>query len=148
MTKVLVATDGSARSVHAAHRAFELLGPSTDVTVLAVLTELPGDDAGGFEGSTETPAEEDRDWQNEVADVQAAITDTLTEVHGANVTKQVETGDAGPMIVWVAEQIGADVIVVGSRGRGALKRMVLGSVSEHVVHHAPCAVLVVREEAK
>ena len=49
--KVLVATDGSDLSVDAAHRAFELLGPLTDVTVLAVLTEVPGDDAGGFEGS-------------------------------------------------------------------------------------------------
>ncbi|MGH7353641.1 MAG: universal stress protein, partial [Candidatus Rokuibacteriota bacterium] len=39
----------------------------------------------------------------------------------------------------------ADLIVVGARGLGALARLVLGSVSEHVVHHAPCAVLVVRE---
>ena len=52
------------------------------------------------------------------------------------------------MIVWVAEQIGADVVVVGSHGRGALKRLVSGSVSEHVVHHSPCPVLVVRKDAE
>ena len=61
------------------------------------------------------------------------------------VTPRVEAGDAGPMLVWVAEQVGVDAIVVGSHGKGRLKRLVLGSVSEHVVHHAPCPVLVVRD---
>jgi nucleotide-binding universal stress UspA family protein len=143
MTKVLVATDGSELSVRAAHRAFELLGTADDVVVLAVLTEMPGSDAGGFEGPTETPAEEAQDWKTEVAEAQQALAATLTEVHGAKVEQRVEAGDAGPMIVWVAEQIGADLVVVGSHGRGVLKRMVVGSVSEHVVHHASCPVLVV-----
>jgi nucleotide-binding universal stress UspA family protein len=49
------------------------------------------------------------------------------------------------MLVWVAEQLGVDAIVVGSHGKGRLKRLVLGSVSEHVVRHAPCPVLVVRD---
>ncbi len=44
----------------------------------------------------------------------------------------------------MAEEIGADVIVVGSHGRGAIERLLLGSVSEQVVRHAPCPVLVVR----
>lgn len=145
MTIVLVATDGSELSVHAARRAFELLGPGAEVTVLAVISDSPGADAGGFESSTATPAEENREWQNEVGEAQDAISDTLAEVHGAKVTKRVESGDAGPMVVWVAEQIGADVIVVGSHGRSALKRMLIGSVSEHIVRHAPCTVLVVRK---
>ncbi len=143
--KVLVATDGSDLSVSAAHRAFELLGPLTDVTVLAVLTEVPGDDAGGFESSTESPLQEQQSWENETTAAQEVISKTLTEVHGATVATRIEVGDAGPMIVWVAEQIGADVVVVGSHGRGALKRIVSGSVSEHVVHHSPCPVLVVRK---
>ena len=46
--------------------------------------------------------------------------------------------------MWVAEHEGSDVIALGSHGRGVFKRMVLGSVSEHVVRHAPCPVLVVR----
>ncbi len=142
--KVLVATDGSELSVTAAHRAFDLLGALTDVTVLAVLTEVPGDDAGGFEGSTESPLEERQSWENETTAAQEAIRATLAEVHGAKVETRLEVGDAGPMIVWVAGQIGADVVVVGSHGRGALKRIVSGSVSEHVVHHSPCPVLVVR----
>jgi nucleotide-binding universal stress UspA family protein len=44
----------------------------------------------------------------------------------------------------MAADVGADVIVVGSHGRGAIERLLLGSVSEQVVRHAPCPVLVVR----
>jgi nucleotide-binding universal stress UspA family protein len=44
----------------------------------------------------------------------------------------------------LGEQIGADLIVVGSRGLGPVKRLLVGSVSEGVVHHAKCSVLVVR----
>jgi nucleotide-binding universal stress UspA family protein len=51
------------------------------------------------------------------------------------------------MIVWVAEQEQFDAIVVGSHGKGAFKRVLLGSVSEHVMRHAPCPVLVVRAAA-
>jgi nucleotide-binding universal stress UspA family protein len=142
--KVLVATDGSDLSIDAAHRAFELLGALSDVTVLAVLTEVPGDDAGGFESSTQSPLEDRQQWENETSSAQGAIRATVEALGGVDVATRVEVGDAGPMIVWVAEQIGADVVVVGSHGRGALKRMISGSVSEHVVHHSPCPVLVVR----
>ena len=51
------------------------------------------------------------------------------------------------MIVWVAEHEHTDVIVVGSHGHGVLKRLVMGSVSQHVVNHAPCPVLLVRAPA-
>jgi nucleotide-binding universal stress UspA family protein len=144
--KVLIATDGSDLSVDAARRAFELLGRPTGVVVLAVLTEVPGDDAGGLEGSTQSPLEERQQWENETTEAQGAIRATVEALGGVDVATRVEVGDAGPMIVWVAEQIGADVVVVGSHGRGALKRFVSGSVSEHVVHHSPCPVLVVRQE--
>jgi universal stress protein A len=45
----------------------------------------------------------------------------------------------------VAADLGVDVIVVGSHGKTGFGRLLLGSVSEHVVRHAPCPVLVVRE---
>ncbi|MFW2380180.1 MAG: universal stress protein [Acidimicrobiales bacterium] len=46
----------------------------------------------------------------------------------------------------VAEAHDADLIVVGSRGEGAAKRLVHGSVSTKILHHAPCSVLVIRED--
>jgi nucleotide-binding universal stress UspA family protein len=57
----------------------------------------------------------------------------------------MEVGDVATTICHIAEEVPADVIIVGSHGRTGLKRMLLGSVSEHVVRHAPCPVLVVHE---
>jgi nucleotide-binding universal stress UspA family protein len=48
--------------------------------------------------------------------------------------------------VRLAEEIGAGLIVMGSRGRGGVRRALMGSVSDSVVRHAHCPVLVVREE--
>jgi nucleotide-binding universal stress UspA family protein len=53
-------------------------------------------------------------------------------------------GPAGEAIVEVARNEQVDLVVVGSHGRGAVGRFLVGSVSEHVVRHAPCPVLVVR----
>lgn len=56
----------------------------------------------------------------------------------------VKSGSPAKVIVETAEDWGADLIVVGSHGYGFWKRTFLGSVSNSVVHHAPCSVLVVR----
>jgi nucleotide-binding universal stress UspA family protein len=146
--KILIGSDGSDLAVRAAERAGSLFGPVEEVTVLAVVTSTPGDDAGGIEGSTETPEEVEADLASEEAAARAAIdavAAVLPDAWKTRVTPRVEAGDAGPMLVWVAEQESFDAIVVGSHGKGRLKRLVLGSVSEHVVHHAPCPVLVVRD---
>lgn len=63
---------------------------------------------------------------------------------GVRVTFLVWDGEPGPSIVAAAASEQADMVIVGSHGRGAVGRLVLGSVSDHVVRHAPCAVLVVR----
>ena len=56
----------------------------------------------------------------------------------------VWTGDPGSSISAAAEAEEADLVVVGTRGRSGAERMLLGSVSDHVVRNAPCPVLVVR----
>lgn len=60
------------------------------------------------------------------------------------VESRIEAGDPATAICAVAKEAGADVVVIGSWGHGFLRRALLGSVSSHVVHNAPCAVLVVR----
>jgi len=58
--------------------------------------------------------------------------------------RTVVLGAAGPAICALAEELPASVIVIGSHGRGGLRRAMLGSVSDHLVRRAACPVLVVR----
>jgi nucleotide-binding universal stress UspA family protein len=60
----------------------------------------------------------------------------------------VTTGDPGGEVVRMAEQIGADLIVMATHGRRGLRRFILGSVAERVVREAPCAVLTVKQKAR
>jgi universal stress protein A len=57
---------------------------------------------------------------------------------------RLEVGDARDVIDNVAEQIGADLIVMGTHGRRGIRRMFIGSVAESVVRSAPCPVLTIR----
>lgn len=65
---------------------------------------------------------------------------------GIEVDEHEVGGDAALGILDVAEKVGADLIVVGARGRGAVARFVRGSVSTRVAHHSPCDVLVVEHD--
>jgi nucleotide-binding universal stress UspA family protein len=62
---------------------------------------------------------------------------------GLGASPWIAGGPASEAILAVAQEIGADLIVTGSRGRGRVARAVLGSVSSHLTHNAGCDVLVV-----
>jgi nucleotide-binding universal stress UspA family protein len=68
-----------------------------------------------------------------------AVTDTAEPV-----TLQTEVVEGPPALMLLRAAEGADLLVVGSRGHGAFAGMLIGSVSEHCVHHASCPVVVVR----
>lgn len=55
-------------------------------------------------------------------------------------------GDPGEAIVHVAEKESCDIIITGSRGMGMIRRTILGSVSDYVLHHAHCPVLICKHE--
>jgi nucleotide-binding universal stress UspA family protein len=65
----------------------------------------------------------------------------------ARIEHEIRVGPLGETIVTVARENGSDLVVLGSRGRSALSRMLLGSTSDHVATHADCSVLVVRPDA-
>jgi nucleotide-binding universal stress UspA family protein len=71
----------------------------------------------------------------------AAISSVLGPSPDIAVERTVEEGHAGPVLLAAAS--GADLLVVGSHGHGAIAGVLLGSVSEHLVRHAPCAIVVV-----
>jgi nucleotide-binding universal stress UspA family protein len=141
---VLIATDGSASSIEAAQRASQLLKPADHVTLLSVLTEIPGDDAGGFEGSVYSPGEQEALWKRELAEAGEELERTAAALTSTAIDKRIEAGDVSGTVCRIAGELNVDVIVVGSHGRGAIERLLLGSVSDQIVRHAPCPVLVVR----
>lgn len=145
---VLIGTDGSDDAIAAARTGLGLLGTPTKVTVMCVL-DTPGEATAGLEsgfaGGMVSDTEVDRAWSLAEQEASEALERTVAGLGtDAPVEQVTRTGDAGPAICRLAEEVGADVVVVGSRGRGAIKRALLGSVSTHVTANAPCPVVVVR----
>jgi len=146
---ILVPTDGSDIALAAATRGLNLIADATKVTLLDVVSDLPIDTGGGIEGPILTPDQadelqksEERNAARSMDETEAAIKAVLAPT--ATIEQRTEMGDPAAMICSVARDLGVDVIVVGSHGKGFLSRVLLGSVSEHVTRHAPCPVLVVR----
>ncbi len=146
--RVLIGTDGSDDAIAAATTGLGLLAGPQEITVMCVV-ETPGAATAGLEsgfaGGMVSDAEVDRAWALVEQDAAEVLERTVAALGASVPVDQVtRSGEAGPAICRLAEEIGADVIVVGSRGRGAIKRALLGSVSSHVTNNAPCPVVVVR----
>ena len=143
----LIATDGSEVSIEAARKGCALLNP-TKVTLLTVADTSVAEDsgAGGFEGDLLSPAEAEqaRSAILDEGDDELAATIAAIQVDPAIVERKLVEGASGQMIIHVAGETDADVIVVGSHGKGWLKRVVIGSISEYVLRHSTIPVLVVR----
>jgi nucleotide-binding universal stress UspA family protein len=73
----------------------------------------------------------------------AAVENAVGLLDAAGIELEVVCEQAGPALV--ARAAGADLLVVGARGLGGFKRLLMGSVSNHCLHHAPCPVVIVRE---
>lgn len=141
---VLCCTDGSELSIDALRAGLELLRPEEELVLVTVAdqpdpTLVTGTGiAGGVMSATEYERLADV-AREEAAD---ALDRTAAALGLDRVERRVVEGAPGPSICNLAETIGARAIVLGSRGRGGLKRAVLGSVSDHVVRNAPCPVIV------
>jgi len=146
---VLLPTDGSEIALEAATRGLALLASATTVTLLDVVSDLPVDTGGGIEGPILTPDQADELQRSEALGAQRSMADTEAAIKTVvasttTIDQRTEMGDPAAMICSVARDLGVDVVVIGSHGKGFLSRVLLGSVSEHVTRHAPCPVLVVR----
>jgi nucleotide-binding universal stress UspA family protein len=91
----------------------------------------------------------DQDLTSQAREVAQKETDSALEQAGPgsrppSVTVQAVTGLPGGALLQAA--VGADMLVVGSRGAGGFRRLLLGSVSTQVTHHARCPVAVIPDE--
>lgn len=146
--RVLIGTDGSDDAIAAATTGLGLLAPPDSITVVCVVETPSAATAGmesGFAGGMVSDAEVDKAWRLVEEEATVAMERTVGAIgSGVPIDKVTQSGEAGPALCRVAEEQGVDVIVVGSRGRGAIKRALLGSVSTYVTNNAPCPVVVVR----
>lgn len=146
MRRILLAADGSANSLRAARVAGKLARNLPDAEVILVHVARPPhleavELYGGERLEPDIPV--DVLIRRTAAPVLEAVRDALG-LPGARVREEVAVGEPAQGIVGVAVAKHCDLIVVGSRGLSHLQEMLLGSVSQRVLHTAPCPVLVVR----
>jgi len=143
--RIVVATDFS----DCAKEAWELAtriaaAPGSELVLAHVLTEVPlyGEGILNVETAREI-REGTRKW------AENALEDWVGKARatGLNVRPALRTGVPYEEIVTLAQDERADLIVIGTHGRGGISRTLLGSVADRVVRLAPCPVLTVREPA-
>ncbi|MCU1351426.1 MAG: hypothetical protein JWM05_635 [Acidimicrobiales bacterium] len=147
---VIIATDGSDGAIAAARAAFELLRPDAEVLLVAVIPDRvdPLEEAGGIEGPVLTEEEADQQWQAAVAAGSGALARTAQAVEPVVRTVLLPSSEpAGRALVQLATEQQPDVLILGSERPGFFQRVFGSSVTDQVVHHAPCPVLVVPDRA-
>ena len=143
--KVLIAVDDDAPSREALAFAERLVTDRDEVLVLNVtsyaeLVPFTGDPFGAGIGAVAL----DPTSLAELDDRAEKLVERTADEIGAKTDVVVEHGSPGERICATAAEHGIELIILGSHERGAFGRFMHGSVSDYVVHHAPCPVLVVR----
>lgn len=132
--RILVPTDGSETADAAMAEAIDLAAEhGAEVHVLYVVNTRYYDTS--IESAVDPLREEGQRHLDRLADAAAEA--------GVPVTTAVEVGRPARTILEYVDDHGVDLVVMGTRGRGGLRRRVLGSVTEHVVSHADVPVQVV-----
>jgi nucleotide-binding universal stress UspA family protein len=147
--KVILATDGTSQSTAAVEMAGSLNFKDGDelkiVTVIDMAVPMAFDAYAGYLPNTQEIERMARETaENVLADTKEKVESAIAS-EGVTVSSEILIGSPESRIVETAEEFGANLIVVGSHGYNRWERLLLGSVSDSVVHHAPCSVLVVRQ---
>ncbi len=145
--KILVAVDGSPEADAALLKILEYVN-AQDVELHALYVISPSkyatiEGAAGYEGISTLHEIRDKIIAEEQEQVTERIA-TIARDNGINITMVVRLGDPRNEILKVADEVGADLIAVGSTGKGLGQRILLGSVSTYVVTHAKISTIIVR----
>jgi nucleotide-binding universal stress UspA family protein len=144
MNTILLATDGSPSAESATGEAIELALATGSRLCVVTAWKRP---AWEYGIAPVPPYELDAAAKAHAEDALAKAFQAARE-EGVAAERILRRGEAAHEVCTVAEEIGADLIVVGSHGWNALQRLVLGSVSARVLHEAPCPVVVVRAASR
>lgn len=148
--KILIAIDGSDASKSVIEAACPLIAKpeSTEVKIISVVEPITPMATEPFAISAEYYAQTQEAAIKQakifVEKAEAGLKDNCPNI--GNVSSEIFRGGAARTIVEIADEWNADLIIVGSHGYGFWSRTLLGSVSNSVMHHALCSVMVVRVE--
>jgi len=150
--KILLASDGS-NSGLAASEAIKMfaIGPQDEIKVISIIdlqVPLPIDIYGGYLPDTTELEKIAKDNAIKVLEETGSRIKSFFPDVEVQVSTDVLFGTPESRIVETAEGMHADLIIVGSHGYNRWERLLLGSVSDSVVHHAHCSVLIVRTEGE
>ena len=150
-TRILLATDGSEDAAFAARTAVNLANKTGSELHVVYVEEVPRrlstSESTSLEGMID-PEFEEQMRQNAQAAASQLLEEQVQKIKKAGgeiAQAHPRFGRPHAEIVHLAEELDAGIVVVGSRGEGGVRRALLGSVSDSVVHHAHCPVLVVRK---
>jgi nucleotide-binding universal stress UspA family protein len=140
----MVCVDGSPAALQAAADGFDLLRSARRVLIVTVVEDadpmlLTGT---GIAGGVMSPAEFEELDRAAAADGWAVAEQACARLHVDSSEIHVLRGSPGPALCALAAEQRTRAIVMGSRGRGAIKRALLGSVSDYVARNAPCPVVI------
>jgi nucleotide-binding universal stress UspA family protein len=141
---IVVGTDGSETARKAVQEAVDL-AKQVGASIAVVSAYEPVSSQRLREEARQVPG--DLQWMvSPREDVDETLKAACAEIEAAGVPVEsfAREGDPADAILDVAEERGADLIVVGNKGMTGAKRFLLGSVPNKVSHHAPCSVLIVR----
>jgi nucleotide-binding universal stress UspA family protein len=141
---MVVGTDGSETANEAVRQA-TALAKQLGAKVHLVSAYEPVPEGRLREERQQVP--DDLQWMvNPREDVSSTLAEAAKDLEKAGVPVETHAreGDPADAILDVAEEQGADLIVVGNKGMTGAKRFLLGSVPNKVSHHAPCSVYIVR----
>ena len=140
----LLCTDGSELATSAIRQGLDLLAPPDRIVLVSVASPIdPTLVTGtGFAGGVMTYDEKNDLVEAQRAAAQQHLDDAVDQLGLTGAETMVVVGDAGHEICRLAAELPAGVVVLGTHGRGGIKRAIMGSTSDHVVRHCPCPVLV------
>lgn len=144
-TKIVLATDGSEEAELAARTAADLATSTRSELHVAIVFAESAYVHPYYEVRFPEAAEKLRqDVRKEIQEVLDEQVKRIREAGGEVAEAHLRTGEPDQEIVALAEELGSSLIVMGSRGLGGVRRALMGSVSDSVVRHAHCPVMVVR----
>ncbi len=147
---IIVCVDGSDVALEAAAAGIDVLQPVDVITVVTVVDAIDmslADDASGMAGPTATVQELEAERGSARAVGEAVLEQASAHLGRGDIETRVLEGRPGEALCRLAEELSARAIVMGTRGRGGVRRALLGSVSDHVVRYAPCPVVVIGDQA-